>query len=204
MSLLIFGVWVWGAWEIDPEHLRRNLWATEIVGRVTGLGPEGSRLGLIGVVRTAPYMPLYYLGFFFPWSVPSVLAVVRLWSRPAPGAPRRWQELGSRGAMLHGAVIFVIVTVALYSLSASKRADYAAVAFAPGSLLAAWWLLEVRPRLAVRAPWAAPVAAALVLGAHTVFNQLQPDTPQRNFGDAISRFSRDAETHLRAAPAPVV
>ncbi|MHC4100350.1 MAG: ArnT family glycosyltransferase [Planctomycetota bacterium] len=204
LSLVIFGAWVWAAWRIDPAHVRGVLWGDEFVGRLTGLGPEGSRLGPIAVLTTAPYMVLYYLGFFFPWSVLSVLAMVRLWSRPAPGAARRWRDPGARGAMLHGAAIFVIATVALYSLSASNRADYAAVAFAPGALLAAWWLLEVPPRLAGRAPWAAPVAAVLALGAHTVFNQLQPEAPQRDFGDVISRFSRDAETHLRAAPAPVV
>jgi 4-amino-4-deoxy-L-arabinose transferase-like glycosyltransferase len=204
LSLAVFGAWAVAAWRIDPEHVLGDLWGVEFVGRLTGLGPEGSREGPIAVLTTAPYMVLYYLGFFFPWSVLSVLAMVRLWSRPAPGAVRRWRELGARGAMLHGAAIFVIVTVALYSLSASKRADYAVVAFAPGALLAAWWLLEVPPRLAIRAPWAAPIAAALVLGAHTVFNQLQPEAPQRDFGDAISRFSRDAERHLRAAPAPVV
>jgi 4-amino-4-deoxy-L-arabinose transferase-like glycosyltransferase len=197
LSLVVFGAWAFAAWRIDPEHVLGDLWGVEFVGRLTGLGPEGSQQGPIGVITTAPYMVLYYLGFFFPWSVLSVLAMVRLWSTPARGAARRWRDLGACGAMLHGAAIFVIVTVALYSLSASKRADYAAVAFAPGALLAAWWLLEVPPRLAGRAPWAAPAA-------HTVFNQLQPEAPQRDFGDAISGFSRDAETHLRAAPAPVV
>ncbi|MHC4717531.1 MAG: ArnT family glycosyltransferase [Planctomycetota bacterium] len=204
LSLLVFGAWAFAAWRIDPEHVLGDLWGVEFVGRLTGLGPEGSRLGPIAVLTTAPYMLLYYLGFFFPWSALSVLAVFRLWSRPAPGAARRWRDLGSRGAMLHGAAIFVIVTVAIYSVSASKRADYAVVAFAPGALLAAWWLLEVPPRLAIRVPWAAPIAAALALGAHTLFNQLQPEAPQRDFGDAISRFSREAETRLRAAPAPVV
>jgi 4-amino-4-deoxy-L-arabinose transferase-like glycosyltransferase len=204
LSLAVFGVWAIAAWRIDPQHVLGNLGGVEVVGRLTGLGPEGSRLGPIAVVTTAPYMVLYYLGFFFPWSVLSVLAVVRLWSRPAPGSARRWRDLGSTGAMLNGAVIFVIVTLALYSLSASKRADYAAIAFAPAALLAAWWLLEVPPRAAARAPWAVPAAAGLALAVHTVFNQLQPEAPRRDFGDAISRFSRAAETHLRAAPAPVV
>jgi hypothetical protein len=158
----------------------------------------------MAVVTTAPYMPLYFLGCFFPWSVLSVLAVVRLWSRPAPGAARRWRSLGLRGAMLQGAAIFVIVTIAVYSLSASKRADYAATAVAPGALLAAWWLLHAPPRLAVLAPWAAPVVTGFVLGVHTLVNQLQPAAPRRDFGDAISRFSRDADSHLRMAPAPVV
>jgi 4-amino-4-deoxy-L-arabinose transferase-like glycosyltransferase len=204
LSLLIFGAWAWGAWAIDPEHFRRTLWAAEVAGRVTGLGPEGSNLGPIGVVTTAPYMPLYYLGFFCPWSVLSVLAIARLWSRPAPSAARRWQGMGSRGAVLHGAAIFVIVTIALYSLSASKRADYAVAAFAPGALLAAWWVLEVLRPLAARALGAVPIAAGLVLAVHTLVNELQPHAPRRDFGDAIGRFSRDAETQLRASPAPVV
>jgi dTDP-4-amino-4,6-dideoxygalactose transaminase/4-amino-4-deoxy-L-arabinose transferase-like glycosyltransferase len=204
LSLLVFGGWVWAAWRIDPQHVLRHLWSVEIAGRVTGLGPEGSGLGPVGVLETAPYMALYYLGFFFPWSFFSIMAMISLWSRPTPGAPRRWREMGSRGAMLNGAAIFVIVTIALYTFSASKRADYDAVSFGPGALLAAWWLLYAPGRLAVRAVWFAPVAAALVLTAHTIVNQLQPNSPCRGLGDAINRFSRNAETHLRAAPAPVV
>jgi 4-amino-4-deoxy-L-arabinose transferase-like glycosyltransferase len=204
LSLAVFGAWAFAAWRIDPEHVQRNLWGAEVVGRITGLGPEGSHRGPVAVVTTAAYMPLYYLGYFFPWSVLSVLAVVRLWSRPAPGAARRWRGLGWQGAMLQGAAIFGILTIALYSLSASKRADYAAAAVAPGAILAAWWMLKAPPRLGVIAPWAAPVATGLVLGVHTLVNQLQPQAPQRGFGDAIGRFNCEAETHLQTAPAPVL
>jgi 4-amino-4-deoxy-L-arabinose transferase-like glycosyltransferase len=203
LALLIFGAWAWAVWRIDPDHLRQ-LWLTEVAGRVVGVGPQGSHLGPVGMLTTAPYMPLYYLGFFFPWSLLSILAAVSLWSKAAAGGQRRWRTLGPGGAMLHGAAIFVIVTLALYTLSASKRADYGSVAYAPGALLAAWWLLRVPPRLGSTVPWLAPVGAALVLAVHTIVGELEPNAPYRGLGDAMSSFSRDAETHLRAAPAPVV
>jgi 4-amino-4-deoxy-L-arabinose transferase-like glycosyltransferase len=205
LSLVVFGGWVWAAWRVDPDHVVGQLWGVEVAGRVMGVGPESSGQGPLGVLKTAPFMPLYFLGFFFPWSLFSVAAVVRLWSRPDPGAPRRWRGLGTCGAMLHGAAIFVIATIVLYSLSASKRADYAVVAFAPGALLAAWWLLYAPPRLAVRVPWLVPVAAGIALAVHTAVNELQPNAPQRGFGDAVAGFAREAEAHLRTAPtAPVV
>jgi 4-amino-4-deoxy-L-arabinose transferase-like glycosyltransferase len=204
VSLAIFGAWVWAAWRIDPVHMVERLWGIEVFGRVIGRGPESSGTGPIGVLTRVTFMPLYYLGFFFPWSFASIAAAVRLHRRPAPSAPRRWHALGSCGAMLRGAAVFVVVTLVLYSLSASKRADYIAVAYAPGALLAAWWLLEAPGRLAAVGLRLAPVAAALVLAAHTVVNEMQPNAPQRGVGDVMRRFCRDAETHLQADPAPVV
>jgi 4-amino-4-deoxy-L-arabinose transferase-like glycosyltransferase len=204
LSLVVFGAWAWAAWRIDPEHVIGHLWGVEVVGRVLGHGPESSGTGPVGVLTRATFMPLYYLGFFFPWSFASIAAVDSLWRRPAAGVPRRWRGLGPCGAMLQGAMIFVVVTVVLYSLSASKRADYLAVAYPPGALLAAWWILDAPGRLGAAARRLAPVAAALVLAVHTVVNQLQPNAPHRGIGDCMQRFCREAEAHLRADPAPVV
>jgi 4-amino-4-deoxy-L-arabinose transferase-like glycosyltransferase len=204
LSLAIFGAWVWAAWRIAPEHVVERLGGVEVVGRVLGRGPESSGTGPIGVLTRATFMPLYYLGFFFPWSLASIAAAIRLRRRTAPGAAPYWRRLGPCGAMLRGAVLFVVITIVLYSLSASKRADYIAVAYAPGALLAAWWLLDVSGRWAAAGLRLAPVAAALVLSAHTIVNELQPNSPYRGLGDVMSRFCREAETSLRADPAPVV
>ena len=200
LALAIFGAWVWGAWRVDPEYVRDELWGNQVVGRITGRGTVGSGLGPIGVLTTAPYMVLYYVGFFAPWSLCSVAAVVVLWRRV--GGSRRWRSLGPRGAVLWGAAIFIFVNLAFYTLSASKRADYLAAAYVPGALLAAWWLSAAPPRLGRAAPWLVPATVIAVLSIHTAVMRLEPNAPQRGFGDAINRFIADAETHLRAEPAP--
>ena len=105
--------------------------------------------------------------------------------------------------MLNGAALFVIVTIAAYTLSAGKRADYIAAAYAPGALLAAWWLLRAGPRTALRWPWLTPLAAAATLAVMTTLNELQPNAPSREYGDGIMAFARRAGAAMRAEPRPV-
>ncbi|MHC4108601.1 MAG: ArnT family glycosyltransferase [Planctomycetota bacterium] len=203
LSLLIVGAWIYAAWRIDARHVQTVLWSHEIVGRITGLGPEGTGRGPAGMLTTAHYMIAYYLVRFVPWSVLSIAAMFALWRREHPGAPRRWRTLSASGVILHGAALFVLVTIALYSFSAGKRADYIAAALPPGALLAAWWLLCAPPRLGHKAPWLAPAAAAVVLAAMTGYNSWQPQAPRRDFGAVITRFIQQSEARLRAEPRPV-
>ncbi|MDY7108019.1 MAG: glycosyltransferase family 39 protein [Planctomycetota bacterium] len=203
LSLLIAGAWVFAVWRLDPVHLRQTLWADEIAGRVTGTGSEGAEEGPIALLTGAPNMLLYYLARFLPWSIPSIAAVVALWRRTDPGGPRHWRALGAAGAMLHGAAIFIIIVIALYTLSAGKRADYIAGAFAPGSLLAAWWMLRSGPRRGVRAPWLAPAAAVIGLAAMTVVDGRQPGAPCPDFARNINDFAAAARAELEARPLPI-
>lgn len=204
LALVVGGWWIVAVWFIDPRHVVEQLWKEEIAGRITGLGAEGSRQGPIGLLTGAPTMALYYLGRFLPWSVFSILGIAALWGR-APGGLRRWRALGRPGAALQGAAVFVIVTVGVYTLSAGKRADYIAAAFGPGSLLAAWWLLSVPPRLGVRAPWLAPACAAITFAALAAYEQLEIelDAGQRGFGDTLNDFVRQAEARIAAEPRPL-
>jgi 4-amino-4-deoxy-L-arabinose transferase-like glycosyltransferase len=203
LSLLIAGAWVFAVWRIDPVHLREKLWFEEFAGRITGTGSEGAEEGPIALLTGAPDMVLYYLIRFLPWSILSIAAMVALWRHTAEGGPRRWRTLGPEGAVLHGAAIFVVIVIALYTLSAGKRADYIAGAFAPGSLLAAWWLVRVGGRWGLRAPWLAPAAATIVLAAATAVNQLQPGAPTRDFARNINSFADAARAEMQARPLPV-
>jgi 4-amino-4-deoxy-L-arabinose transferase-like glycosyltransferase len=202
LAATVFGAWVWGVWRIDRSQLVDVLWGREIAGRVTGRGPVGVSSGPEALLTTAANMGLYYLGFFAPWSVLSLFAMVRLWRRPQRDAARRWRQMRARGATLAGAAIFVIVIVVFYSLSASKRADYAAGAYAPGALLAAWWLLEGPRRLGSSAPWLAPMATLIALVGLTIHSRGEYSSPQKGFGDAIERFIRQAEANVIGEAAP--
>jgi len=202
-SLAMIGLWVWGVWRVDPGHLWNKLWMAEIAGRVTGTGTEGADGGPLELLTGAPNMAVYYLLRFLPWSVLSILAMAALWRRDRAGGPRAWRGLGTAGAILHGAALFVVIVIALYTLSAGKRADYIAAAFGPGSILAAWWLVYGRPPLAIRAPALASAAAGLVLLALTLHNQWQPAAPCEDFAANIESFARQARQRLQAEPRPV-
>jgi len=199
LGLAMIGAWLYGVWRVDPAHLREELWFAEVYGRASGVGPEGDQRGPIGLLATAPNMVFYFVIRFLPWSVAAVLAVATLWTRGAAGreGARRWRTLGERGAILHGAAIFVVLVILFYTASAGKRADYAAPAFAPGALLAAWWVRERFGR--VRLTIGAGVVTMAVLA---VDNGRQPLAPAPGFGDAIRAFAIQAEPILRTDPRP--
>jgi len=204
LSMVLIAAWLYGVWRADAGHLVDQLWKQELYGRLTGLGAEAGDRGPIALLTTAPYMIWYYAARFEPWCIFSTLAMVMLWWRVRSTGRRRWRELGRAGSVLHGAVIFVLVTIAFFSFSAGKRADYLAPVYPAGALLAAWWLLEAPPRIGVRAPWFAPLCAAFMLTGLTIHNRLQMSAPFPGYGDGIMTFIRESGQRLQARPAPVV
>jgi 4-amino-4-deoxy-L-arabinose transferase-like glycosyltransferase len=195
---IVCGAWVFAVWKINPAHLRDELWFNEFWGRVTGTGAEGTHGGEGQWVRGLPYQGAYFMTRFAPWSFIALLAALILLWRWWRGTQRdrltRWAD---------AAALFAIVTIGLFSLSTGKRADYVAVALPHASLLVAWWLLHARPYIGVRAPWLAPLAAAVTLGTCTWYNQRQIVAPVPGFGDAILRFARQANAAIAERPAPV-
>jgi 4-amino-4-deoxy-L-arabinose transferase-like glycosyltransferase len=195
------GAWLLAAIQVDVQHVREVLWGSEIWGRVTGLGAEGNRHGPVEWLTNLYYMPLYYVARFAPWSVLSILALIDLTKRGASGV-RAWRELPvSERTWLVGSVIFVLVVVAMFTLSTGKRADYISAAFAPGSLLAAWWMVRLPGR------WRDAVPAALsgaTLLALTIANQRFSHSPCPGFADGVENFMHDVVARVRAEPAPLV
>ncbi|MEE9130086.1 MAG: hypothetical protein V3T84_08715 [Phycisphaerales bacterium] len=211
LAVGVFGLWVWGVYRIDPEHLIHKLWFDEVAGRVTGLGAEGNEFGPIEFVRRLVHMPTYYLLRFAPWSVLSILGMIAIWSRTgnasAKGSrPRHWTTLGQTGAWLNGAAVFVVIIIVLFTLSTGKRADYVAAAFVPGALLSGWWVRQLPERFNSAGTLTAQFAAVVVLATMTGVNQFQHRTDQAppEFGDAINDFIHEVEQYLQAEPRPVV
>lgn len=206
LSLSLIGLWLYGVWLINPEHLRQELWFNEIYGRMTGQGPDVDHRGVVDWLKGIGTMPAYYLGRFAPWSILSLMTMHWVLSREKPQAGRRWRQLPDETRpWIIGAILYIALVVGLFSLSAGKRSDYIAAAFAPGSLLASWWVLSLLPRAGVRLPWLAPLMAAVTLSAMTIVNQLQPKTrrPYPGFADNIARFIDAATRELAAHPAEV-
>lgn len=211
LGVAVFGGWVFLIYRIDPDHVTRQLWFDELVGRVTGTGSEGTGgRGPIEFLERLAHMPAYFMIRFAPWSLLTVLAVVLLWRRgPQPERRRQWHRLptGSNPDLqpvpwLHGAAINVVLVIVFFTLSAGKRADYLAVTLAPASLLAAWYAVERWP--ARWRWWTIPVVAATALLSMTVYNQGQLGSPQPGFGPRIHRFIREVDDVLQAKPLPVV
>ncbi len=209
LSLGLFAAWVVGVYLIDPGHLLNTLWREEVLGRVTGLGHEGNRRGPVEFYGRILHIPFYFLTRFLPWSILSVAAIAHLWRRDprraeGPGkGPRRWQRLDpALGRWLHGAALMVVLTLAFFTPSTGKRADYVAPAIAPGALLAAWWLLKGPLRLGRAGPAVAAAITGLTLAGLMVDNRLLE--PKPGLGDAISGFIHDAEIHIRKDPRPIV
>ena len=207
----VFGLWVWGVFDINPEHLKQKLWFDEIAGRITGLGDQGNTNGPIDFFRRIVHMPVYYLTRFAPWSILSILAIITIWVQPKISngetqKVRTWRTLGELGKYLNGAAIFIIIIICLYTLSTGKRADYIAAAFAPGALLAAWWVLQLPKPMVKTATWISVTAAMATLIAMTLVNQYKPSDPAIgvSFGDDINEFLHEAQQYIRETPEPIV
>lgn len=207
----VFGLWVWGVFDINPEHLKQKLWFDEIAGRITGLGDQGNTDGPIEFFRRIIHMPLYFLTRFAPWSVISIIAMFTIWTRTnvSEGAmqkDRRWRKLGELGSYLNGAAIFVIIIICVYTLSTGKRADYIAAAFAPGALLTAWWILQLPERVLKTATRISVIAAITTLLVMTLINEYKPLDPAINvsFGDDINEFIHEAQQYISETTEPIV
>ncbi len=204
LACAMIGSWLVSVWLADPHHLWNQLIKEELFGRVTGLGSLSNPRGPMALLVNAPNPTVNFLARFSPWSIFSILTLAALWRRDPATSRRGWKDRGREGAALLGAGIFIVVTLAYYTLSAGKRSDYIAAAYGPAALLAAWWLLRAPSRLAFRAPWLAPALAALVLAGQTIYAQLQVHSPYRGFGDDVARVACAIDARLREAPAPIV
>lgn len=162
--LLLAPAWYVAASLVGPQHVKTILLGEELVGRVTGLGEEGSKRGPMAILVDLPLMPFYFVSRFAPWSIAAILGMLALSARLADGR-RRWRTV-NEGTLLLGAIVWILLVVVAFSLSSGKRADYLAPALPPAALLAAWWLLEDRfsPTRGGR-----PVAIAALVLAASVF-----------------------------------
>ncbi|MCP3905388.1 MAG: hypothetical protein GY715_17310 [Planctomycetes bacterium] len=196
LSAAMFGVWVWAAWRVDPEHVTRTLWYEEVWGRVTGLGPEGASEGPVALLTGAGDMVIYYLVRFAPWSLVTIPAAVALWRR------------GRGGSVLvstvRGAAVFVGVTIVAYTFSAGKRGDYVAGAIAPAALVASWWIVSItRRRPGLRG--LVVVVAAIAMAVFTDRQWRETSAPAPGIGDDIIAWTRDARSRIDASgDAPLV
>ena len=160
------------AWE--PAHFRETLVYGEVIGRMSGNGPEGGHEGPLKIVTGLPVMGLYFIARFAPWSIAAILGGLALAARTSGSA--RWRRPDpadghDAGPVLWAAVLWTLTVILLFSLSSGKRADYIAPVYGPAALVAAWWMLAHRDSPVRRRVAVAPVVAALTLAVHIAVDQ---------------------------------
>ncbi|MFO0873771.1 MAG: hypothetical protein U0575_07335 [Phycisphaerales bacterium] len=211
-ALLVAVAWPIAVYLLDPDHALNRLWQQELVGRITGFGPEGGQRGPRAILLGLPKMPWYFIGRFAPWSGATIAAIVGLCltslaPRGAAGAvtsggttgDRRHDPGASTRAMLVSAAIWTGLVIVAFSLSSGKRADYLAPALPTAALLASWWLCDaVGARRVVR-----PVIglAVLTIAASFLVHVLLPPLPHRTLR-SIDELVARSRAALRAARAP--
>lgn len=206
MVLAVVAAWLVAVWRVNPEHLTTSLWYNEIAGRVTGTGPEGAHddAGPWYFFTSLPHMPYYFLTRMAPWSVFAILAIVHLWRRNMSPSLRNWRVIETAdGRWLQACAILIVLTIAIFSLSTGKRADYIAACMPPAALLAAYWLLRVRADVANVAPYVGVALAAITIGAMAAVERRQPLAPSPNYGNEIRAFIRCAHDAITQRPLPV-
>ena len=186
-------------------------------------------LGVYWMVRFAPWWIATLAGVVMLWPAAG-RRVVRLGQpQPQPKLQPQLQDAASSGRTprraagppravgtaiphrsqseitqwMRSAAVLVLTVVALFSLSASTRADYLAPAVPQASLLAAWWMREFRRESRVERPWLPALFAAITLATLTAINRLEVNAPAKGFGDEINRFIDRCASHLELEPDPV-
>ncbi|MBI1375083.1 MAG: hypothetical protein GC159_20380 [Phycisphaera sp.] len=144
LSLGLTGLWLWFAYNADPQHVTEKLIGHEMVDRVGGY--EGSNWRWL---TTLWELPAWFLQRNLPWSIFMVLAMIHV-------SPRRW----FRGAF-GPATIWIFIVIGFFSLSVFKRDDYPTPAYAAAAALAAYWLLGVAAKYRLT-PHRVAIAALLV------------------------------------------
>ena len=149
VAIAIVGLWLYACWQVDADHVRSVYFGKETVQRVGQGGP-------LGIVTTSWQMPVWLIWRLLPWSVLAVAMFVitstRGWGRPTGTrrAKRLWLRrqvrLWSRRAP-GSAILWLVLGLAMFSLSGHKRPDYLDPMMPAAAILAAMVL-----RSAQRAP----------------------------------------------------
>lgn len=201
LAVLPFAAWVFAVWRIDPGHLVDQLWSREVAGRLTGTGEGTGGRGPIDGLRRVLHMPVYLVLRFAPWSAVLAFALLRPRAR---GGVASAPPATARGHWCRSAALLVIVTVAVFSISVGKRADYLAPAFGPAALLVGAWLTAgLDERRLRRATIAVALLAAVTIIALGVVDRRRPEAPVRDFGPAMASFIESAQGEIAADPAPM-
>lgn len=202
---LVLGVtvaWLGLVWWVNPDHLYNTLIREEFVDRAMGTGDEGVKHGPWDLLRTALNMPLYFVTRFLPWSVFFFGALIDL--RRGRGTIRaEGTAVDPARQWMRSGVIYTVLVVLAFTLSAGKRADYIASAYVSASLVTAWCLAHLGWRLAARQPALILATAALTTAALIVHERLNAYAVRHPLSESLWEFAREVRPEIEAQPLPL-
>ncbi|GEP45378.1 hypothetical protein BGE01nite_46690 [Brevifollis gellanilyticus] len=130
LALGIIGLWLVPVAVLHTDHLFKVLLGRELLSRVAGVGQQfGSATksgGAMGLLLGLYKNPVWLVEKMLPWSLATLAA---LWVI----GPRRWLR-----HPLAPAILWLVLVLAFFSLTAGKTADYIAPAFPAAAILAAY------------------------------------------------------------------
>ena len=185
VTLAVFGAWAIPCALRHSDEFFRVLVGREFIAQTFGFGDQlGSKrdnitsAGPVAAIITLWQNPGWFVTRFAPWSLASIGALFlvgwRNWFRH-PLAP---------------AILWFLLVLVFFSLSAHKTADYILPAYPAAALLASWFLLRYFRALYVSA---AAVCLALGLAVESIFFSASARTRE---GENVKEFARavQAET----------
>ena len=141
VMVLIPGLWLWGAYQANPEHVRTVLFGQELGGRV-------GNNGIAGILNATMHNPGYFFERFLPWSLPAAMGIIF-----KPSAKIRTHPLAP-------ASLWILLVLAITTLSSLSAGSYIMPAYPPAALLAVYVIFRLVAK--ARATRIKPAVAVIV------------------------------------------
>lgn len=201
IPLLIFivGLWVWMAYQADPEHVSNVLLQKETMRRIPGIGDTTSDYGQWYWLRTSMNMPFYFMMRYLPWSICFIGALIDFFGKASSGTDKvRGMPHDSRynpvaHIWLKGSLIFTILVIVFFSPVGGKRADYIASAYASASIVVGWWFTHLGFRIGRKRPWIVVFLAIITLSGLIIYD----NTFGYNYKNQVSDICESFALHAR-------
>jgi 4-amino-4-deoxy-L-arabinose transferase-like glycosyltransferase len=192
LAIAIFAAWIVPVALIYPEHFKTVLLQQELIAPVLGLGRH---YGKAGVTNAGPIAlltgifdnPQWFLSRFAPWSLATIGALIAI-------GPRRWFHHA-----MAPAILWLLLTIAFFSLSANKTHEHIMPAYPAAAILAAFFCATALQRFHVRPVHVAVAGLLLVPGfiAQTLFLS---DAAKSRSGEELKNFARAVEDKIDNQP----
>jgi 4-amino-4-deoxy-L-arabinose transferase-like glycosyltransferase len=176
VSLVLFGLWAYGAYLSDPGHFKNVFLGDETLERI-------GRGGLLGILADIWKVPAWLVARFAPWSLFAMMGIARVVMNRGG---QRWMS-----HPVGPSVLWVVLVVIFFDFSGGKRADYLAPALPAVAVLASFWLVFEGRRLWGMGVWHAALIGfgiALFAGGYQLVGS---DAAREGYGGHVLTFTQE-------------
>jgi 4-amino-4-deoxy-L-arabinose transferase-like glycosyltransferase len=172
LAVVLSGLWIRAAMAADAEVFEKQLIGDQVLGRI-------ERGGAYRIITEFWKSPGFFIVRMLPWSLIAILTYLHI-------RPRRWFAHAMGPAML-----WTLIVVCFFMLAAGKRGDFLAPANISGAILAAYWLLVVARKYAVRPVHVAAAGVGIAIGLAVYHMQFSP-AARSHLGEYTKEFAAQA------------